>query len=50
MHRFFIALIDDFKRFFIENGYHLWIEFLQCITKYLTKVITCDIYIYSLNI
>lgn len=41
-------LIGDFRGFLFENVYHLWIEFIRCITKLLTKICFYGIYIYPI--
>lgn len=46
---FYRHLIGQIREFLFENVYHLYIEFIQCITKDLTKVCIYGIYIYPFN-
>ena len=46
---FYRHLIGENTQLLIENGYHLCIEFIRCITKGLTKDYIYDIYIYLLT-
>ena len=41
-------LIGEYRQFLFENVYHLFVEFIRCITKGLTKDCFYDNYIYSL--
>lgn len=46
---FYKHLIGQIRGLLFENVYHLWIEFVRCITKLLTKRCFYGIYIYPLN-